>query len=498
MDDEREAAEADGVGGAQRSADAAQVGRLVEVLERADRCYAEAAALLAGLDASGIVEREAGVSVEVLLAAEAGLVGTDRSVLLSAVAVLEDLPLVAAAWQQGALTWGQVRAITRAARRRSKADRAVIDRRVAAWLAAPRGSDDPDQLVWAVEACAEQLRAARQRVKSEQRRLARSFLSVQPDLDGGARVYGELAALDAASLLAALDAAAPAPAGDNQRRDTDNTGDTDAGGDPGAVGEPGGAAGADAPQEWSTTRRSRDYAAALTKVTSEWLTHGHDPADHHHRASHHHRACHHHSEGACEGAGDGAGDREAAGAGSPRGLKRAPRTAVTCHIDLSAATVQPDGTLALGLRGDLPRVTAAAVDALAADGAMLKVVLAHGRQPLGVSRAKRIPAAVRTAVASRDQGCRAPGCAAPAAWTDLHHHRVPQAIAADHRPAGLTAFCRRHHRMIEHHGWQLTLHPATGQVTFTRDDRAWTTLPNGTGLPNPPPTPPPPDPHAPF
>ena len=51
------------------------------------------------------------------------------------------------------------------------------------------------------------------------------------------------------------------------------------------------------------------------------------------------------------------------------------------------------------------------------------------------------------------------------------------------------------HQRVHRLGWSITLDPPTGEVTFTRGDRSWTTLPRGTPLrrlppPDTPATPP--------
>jgi Domain of unknown function (DUF222) len=78
---------------------------------------------------------------------------------------------------------------------------------------------------------------------------------------------------------------------------------------------------------------------------------------------------------------------------------------------------------------------------------------------LSVGRATRtIPAAIRTALALRDKGCRFPGCDRPPGWTDGHHiHHW-----ADHGETevpNLVSLCRRHHHMVHERGWSIRLQP---------------------------------------
>ena len=421
---------------------------LLEVLSAADRLLARALRLAGQLAGSGMVEREEGLSVDGLLAAAAGMTGADRGMLQTAAQTLEVMPQTVAGFEAGLLSWGQVRGIVARCKRRSRADRGELDGRIGAWLAQPRGSDDPEQLLWAVEAAVEQQRRPADRQRSQQQRQQASFFAVQPGLEGACQVYGQLAAEHAAPLLAALDAAAGPPTPDGGAPTSSESDDGDGGDgapDTGGASTTGastgdGAGGVGA--GWSSTSRSRAYAAALAEVAGQWL---------------------------------------AGGAG------RRPKTAITCRIDLAEATRQPDGTVALRLRGGLPRITAAAVEALAADAASLRVLLTAGARPLALTPpvATGLPATVAAAVRARDGGCRSPGCTAPAAHSDLHHAYLPRAAGGGHDPDELIALCRRHHRQTEANGWQLRLHPPTGQVTLERADRQWRTLPHGTGLPHP-------------
>ncbi len=437
------------------------IGELLAAVAAANERLAHAVTLLAALAGSGLVEREEGLPVDTLLACAAGMTGADRSMLQTAADTLASMPATAAAFAGGQISWGQVRQIVGATKRLSKAHRAEIDERIGAWLADPGASDDPDQLPWAVDAAVEQLREQRKRERSSERRRETSFVSVQPAFDGRVRVYGELDPVQAAPFLAALDAAAGAPTADEETAAETAPSDADPAADrsterpasPAAPdseedgtssADPDGNCGSADEQEgaWSPTDRSRSYADALAEIAGEWLAGG-------------------------------------------RGRK--PRAAITCHVDLNAATPQPDGTLALHLRGDLPRVTAAVLDSLAANPSTLRVVLADGARPLAMttSTTDGITAATRQAVAARDRGCRMPGCSSPAAHSDLHHHRVPAHAGGGSDPDELAMLCRRHHRTIERHGWQLVLHPESGRFTFEREDRRWRTKPNGTPLPPP-------------
>jgi hypothetical protein len=76
---------------------------------------------------------------------------------------------------------------------------------------------------------------------------------------------------------------------------------------------------------------------------------------------------------------------------------------------------------------------------------------------LSVGRATRtIPAAIRTALALRDNGCRFPGCDRPPEWTDGHHiqHWADQ---GETQVPNLVSLCRRHHHLVHERGWSIRL-----------------------------------------
>lgn len=188
----------------------------------------------------------------------------------------------------------------------------------------------------------------------------------------------------------------------------------------------------------SPTGRAKQYAAALTGVCADWL----------------------------------GGDTE-----------RPARPLLVAHVDVSQVTATPHGTVELGVRGPLPRIGAATLEALAGD-ADVRAVVFDGARPLSVTdkvRAKTIPAATRTAVAARDGGCRFPGSTDPLAHCDVHHLRH-QTDGGDHDPDNLAAISRRYHTLIHRRGWTLVLDPPSGQITARRRGRRWRSLPRGTAL----------------
>jgi hypothetical protein len=237
------------------------------------------------------------------------------------------------------------------------------------------------------------------------------------------RIYGELDPLLSAAVNNALDAAAGRP--------PTATGSDSGGGEDG-----------DGGPRWTGTSKARQDAAALGRICADWL----------------------------------GGD-----------TNRPARPLLVAHIDTNQASVTPSGTVHIGMRGPLPRIAAATLDAMACD-AGVRAVLFDGAHPLAVTgkvNAAGIPDDTRFAVAARDRGCRFPGSADPLGHTDVHH-LVHRQHGGDHHPDNLAALSRRHHTITHRRGWTLTLEPATGEVAATRRHRRWRSLPRGTPLSRPP------------
>jgi Domain of unknown function (DUF222) len=92
------------------------------------------------------------------------------------------------------------------------------------------------------------------------------------------------------------------------------------------------------------------------------------------------------------------------------------------------------------------------------------------RSTLSGGRATRtIPAAIRTALALRDKGCRFPGCDRPPEWTDGHHIEHWADLGETEVP-NLVSLCRRHHHMVHERGWSIRLEP-DGSVTVAEPQR---------------------------
>jgi hypothetical protein len=147
----------------------------------------------------------------------------------------------------------------------------------------------------------------------------------------------------------------------------------------------------------------------------------------------------------------------------------------TVIVDADRVTDQAAGTIATAVASRPPRVVRRALARLACD-ATLDLVIRDGVDLLAAKRyAPQVTAATRRAVEARDQGCRFPGCRAPAGWCDVHHV-TPRAAGGDHAVTNLVLLCRTHHTIVHRRGWNQHLEP-DGTYRLTRRGRTWSTLP---------------------
>ena len=113
-----------------------------------------------------------------------------------------------------------------------------------------------------------------------------------------------------------------------------------------------------------------------------------------------------------------------------------------------------DGAPAAELEFSLP-ISAKAVERLACDCSVTRILLNSESMVIDVGRAKRvISGAQRKALNARDQHCAWPGCDRPASWTSGHHLQHWIHGGASDLP-NLALLCYRHHWMVHEGGWQL-------------------------------------------
>jgi hypothetical protein len=112
------------------------------------------------------------------------------------------------------------------------------------------------------------------------------------------------------------------------------------------------------------------------------------------------------------------------------------------------------GAPAAEMEFSLP-ISAKAVERLACDCTVTRILLGSDSTVIDVGRAKRvISGPQRKALRVRDQGCVWPGCDRPASFTSGHHlahwiHGGPTDLS------NLCLLCFRHHRMVHEGEWQI-------------------------------------------
>jgi hypothetical protein len=135
------------------------------------------------------------------------------------------------------------------------------------------------------------------------------------------------------------------------------------------------------------------------------------------------------------------------------------------------------GAPAAEMEFSLP-ISAKAVERLACDCSVTRVLLDSDSMVIDVGRAKRvISGSQRKALKVRDQGCVWPGCDRPASWTSGHHlvhwiHGGPTNLP------NLALLCYRHHTMVHEGGWQI-IRSDDGHIVTIPPVTAFQQLPRG-------------------
>ncbi|HSS94432.1 MAG TPA: HNH endonuclease signature motif containing protein, partial [Candidatus Dormibacteraeota bacterium] len=100
-------------------------------------------------------------------------------------------------------------------------------------------------------------------------------------------------------------------------------------------------------------------------------------------------------------------------------------------------------------------ISSKAVERLACDCSLTRILLDADSMVIDVGRAKRVVSGAQSkALRVRDGGCVVPGCDRPARWSSAHHvvHWI-HGGATD--LSNLTLLCYRHHGMVHEGGCQL-------------------------------------------
>src|SRR5438128_4121324 len=112
------------------------------------------------------------------------------------------------------------------------------------------------------------------------------------------------------------------------------------------------------------------------------------------------------------------------------------------------------GAPAAEMEFSLP-ISAKAVERLACDCSVTRILLDSDSMVIDVGRAKRRPSGpTYKALKVRDKGCVWPGCDRPATWTSAHHV-VHWIRGGPTDLPNLCLLCYRHHWMVHEGGWQI-------------------------------------------
>ncbi len=153
-----------------------------------------------------------------------------------------------------------------------------------------------------------------------------------------------------------------------------------------------------------------------------------------------------------------------------------PKVVVT--VDLPTLTGAQPG-LAIGGTRAVP-LSAEAARRRCCDAGITRVITDGPSLVLDVGRSTRtVSPQLRTAITTRDQHCRFPGCHAPPRFGEIHH-LIHWTRGGPTDRANLVLLCWRHHRLVHHSAWTVTGDAQT-MLTFRAPDT--TTYPS---------TPPPP------
>lgn len=159
------------------------------------------------------------------------------------------------------------------------------------------------------------------------------------------------------------------------------------------------------------------------------------------------------------------------GAGSVATEPAGTEPAGTGPAGTAPPATEPTATWRPATFPDGSPIPGALFDQLSCNPILVRVIQARSGVVLDVGRAQRFfTPRQRTALWTRDRGCRFPGCSTP--WTHAHHVLPWQQGGPTDLANGLL-LCSHHHRAVHDGTWALTAgrHGANDTVTFTHHNR---------------------------
>jgi hypothetical protein len=103
------------------------------------------------------------------------------------------------------------------------------------------------------------------------------------------------------------------------------------------------------------------------------------------------------------------------------------------------------------------RLSAAEARRLACDSCVVPMVLGNDSMPLDVGRQQRLAtAALRDALAQRDQGCAFPACDRPPRYCQAHHI-TSWLDGGETKLSNMCLLCEHHHVIVHRQGWHIRL-----------------------------------------
>ncbi len=376
---------------------------VLEQLREADRLIARAIEGILLLQDHVDVVATTGVAIDAWVTTIARRTRADARMLLAAAEMVRRLPTLRAAFQEGRLSWAQVRSVALKARSLPSHLDERVDTAIAHALDGVGGAE-PDAITrviaWSLSTLRPEHAERRERAAQE-----REFLALQPRLDGsGGRLWGELGATSWAVVDAALEETAAGAAAGHAR------------------------------------------ARRLVTLLEAGLPGGdRTPVE----------------QRGTAGTGGDADDPPTLPADEATGSR--PQLLLRADLDSLLDRARTPGTLLTSLLGGHVSVSSRTAQRLVDErGADLRtVILDDTGGVVGVGRRQRVaPGWLRDAVLALHDTCAAPGCEEPARCADIDHARPWHAPRPDDLPgttdiSELAPVCPRHNRRKERDGWQV-------------------------------------------